>query len=64
MHVLFFLSTDSKNYRVEGGCTSMRKTFEIPPNNGKNCVFLRALLQDAESDVIYGHRISTPNEIT
>jgi hypothetical protein len=40
MHVLFELSTDSKNFRVEGGCTFMRKIFEIPPNNGKYSLFL------------------------
>jgi len=49
MHVLFELSTDSKNFRVEGGCTFMRKIFEIPPNNGKYSLFLRPLLKDAES---------------
>ena len=42
----------------------MRKTFEIPPNNGKNSLFLRSLLQDAESMCSRLLDIFTSNELT
>jgi 16S rRNA C1402 (ribose-2'-O) methylase RsmI len=42
----------------------MRKTFEIPPNNGKYSLFLRPLLQDAESVCNYEEKIFTSNELT
>ncbi len=41
----------------------MRKKFEIPPNNGKYSLFLRPLLQDAETVYSYVEKIYTSDEL-
>ena len=41
----------------------MSKKFEIPPNNGKYSLFLRPLLQDAETVYSFDVKIFTSNEL-